>query len=588
VADLTGPSWRWLVATAAVVVLAAAPQSRFDPVGLWGATLDAGPYARGHVSVDARASEWRAHIAGYVVAVTRSGGSVRWALPGGAGSFDGAVQPDGSIVGTWTQPPTLLSRTSYATPLRLQRDSRATWFGDVRPLSDRVTAYLDVTRGSDGSLRAFLRNPEANVGAGRSFVVTVDGSRISFVDPDDRNDVISGTFDAKTGAFVASLDSFGAMTFTRRDRNDAVGFYARTPAAAWSYREPLPLADGWHVGTLRGAGIAIAPIAELINGIVDAPTASARAPYIQSVLLARSGRLVLDEYFYGFDAWRTHDMRSASKSFTGLMLGIAIDRGAPISLAETALHAFPQSATVANDDDRKRRITIEDLIAMRSGLSCDDNDDASPGNEDRMHAQSAQPDYYRFALDLPMATAPGGPAAVYCTAGINLVGGAIRTAARTSLVNFFARYVAEPMQISDYHLNLAPNGDAYAGGGSYLRPRDALKLGQLYLDGGVWNGRRVVSASWIARSLQRHSTFPATSYTAGHGYGYAWHLFTVTSGGRAYKEYMAQGNGGQLIAVLPELDAVVEFTAGNYGNFPVWRHFFEDDIPNYVIPALRG
>jgi CubicO group peptidase (beta-lactamase class C family) len=555
---------------------------------LWGAEYDAGPDAQGMASIDGRFAQWRARIAGYDVPITRDGAHLRWNLPHRAGYFDGLRQRDGSIEGFWLQPQTLISNNPYATPVRFRRLAAGMWFAQVRPLADRFTVYFDVTRAADGSLHAFLRNPEANVGHGRSFIVTMDAAHIALTDPNDKTDRIDGILDARNNSFSANVDQIATMTFTRRDRNDALGFYPRTPAAAWSYRPPLDLGDGWRVNTLAHAGVAIGPIAALMRSIVDAQATSARSPYIQSFLLARHGRLILDEYFYGFDSWRAHDMRSAAKSFTGLMLGIAIDRGAPISLREPVLRAFPQYASVANDDARKQRITIEDLISMRSGLSCDDNDDNSPGNEDRMYAQSAQPDFYRYTLDLPMLSSPGGPAAVYCTAGINLVAGAIRTATHTPLLDFFDRYVARPLQFSDYHLDIAPNGDYYGGGGAYVRPRDQLKLGQLYLDRGVWNGHRVVSASWIDRSVQQHSAFAASAYAPGHAYGYAWHLFDVSSGKKTYREYMAQGNGGQLIIVLPQLDAVVGVTAGNYENFPVWRHFFEDDVPNFVIPALVG
>lgn len=578
-----------VIAMAALVALGAAPlQQAFDPVGLWGGVADYGPPAHGIASIDGRTKPWRAQIAGYDVPVSAAGSHVRFMLPASAGAFDGVLRGDRSIVGTWVQPPVRASGDSYATPVRFTRSKGSTWFATVSPLADRATVYVKVTRAGDGSLRAFLRNPEINAGAGRAFSVTTENGRILFANSSDGSDTIAGTVDDKNDTFLAAVDPFGAMTFKRLGRDDAVGFYPRTPPSTWSYREPLEIDDGWHVGSLQSAGVSSAPLARLIDGILEAPTVSARSPYVQSLLLARHGRLILDEYFYGFDRWKTHDMRSASKSFTGLMLGIAIDRGAPISLREPVLQAFPQYAPVANLDDRKRKITIEDLIAMRSGLSCDDNDDGSPGNEDRMYAQTEQNDYYKFALDLPMTAMPGGPAAVYCTAGINLVGGAVRTATHSSLVDFFARYVAAPLQIRDYHLNLSPNGDAYAGGGAYLRPRDALKLGQLYLDRGLWNGRRVVSASWIARSVQPHSAFPPSAYAPGHSYGYAWHLMTVVSGKRSYHEYMAQGNGGQLIVVLPELEAVAGITAGNYNNFPVWRHFFEDDIPNAIVPALTG
>ena len=86
-------------------------------------------------------------------------------------------------------------------------------------------------------------------------------------------------------------------------------------------------------------------------------------------------------------------------------------------------------------------------------------------------------------------------------------------------------------------------------------------------------------------STQQHSAFAATSYAPSHGYGYGWHLFTAHVGNRSFAEYMAQGNGGQLIVAIPDLDMTVEFTAGNYNNFPTWRTFYEELIPRYIIPA---
>lgn len=251
-------------------------------------------------------------------------------------------------------------------------------------------------------------------------------------------------------------------------------------------------------------------------------------------------------------------MRSAGKSITSALVGIAIDRGT-LRLDATVPPLFPEYGELAGADPRKRRITVRDLLTMTSGLAADDGDDASPGNESAMFAQVAQPDYYRFVLDLPMARDPGGDRVVYAGAGINLLGGVVRNASGTSLAEFLDEHFARPLNIVHYHLNLAPNGVAYAGGGLYLRPRDALKLGQLYLDGGVWNGRRVVSKDWVERSTRRHA-----SYNPEHGYGFAWHLYRLKLNDRVYDEYEAQGNGGQLVIVIPALDLAVMFATGNY------------------------
>jgi CubicO group peptidase (beta-lactamase class C family) len=117
------------------------------------------------------------------------------------------------------------------------------------------------------------------------------------------------------------------------------------------------------------------------------------------------------------------------------------------------------------------------------------NDDNSPGNEDARQRQTMQPDWYKYTLDLPMVHDPGGDQAVYCSVGMNLLGGIVRHATQTWLPEFFRENVATPLQIKSYYWNLMPNGEGYAGGGLYLRPRDQLKLGQLYLNGGVGTKR---------------------------------------------------------------------------------------------------
>lgn len=106
-----------------------------------------------------------------------------------------------------------------------------------------------------------------------------------------------------------------------------------------------------------------------------------------------------------------------------------------------------------------------------------------------------------------------------------------------------------------------------------------LKLGQLYLDGGVWHGRRLIDQRWINASVTRHATFGPN-----HDYGYGWHLHAFRVDGHDYRGYAAEGNGGQFVIVVPELDMVVAITAGNYGKFPVW-YPLQQLVTDYVIPA---
>ena len=558
-------------------------------VGLWGSERVFGPAVHGSLTLDTRGKTWQAEIAGFRVAVRHDARSLSFELPGKQGSFRGALPADGnSFEGFWIQPPGVTFDNAYASPVELKPRETGVWIGEVRPLPDRVSLYLVVSRADDGSLKAFIRNPEFNFGMRRAYKLTLDGDRVTLDDTQRKNDQLRGTYDPDQELLTLTVQGIGSFDFTRRDRDHALGFYPVTPAVQhYVYRRPVADDDGWRTATLEQANLDEKPLAELVQQILDTQTDWYTAPYIQGLLVARHGRLALEEYFYGFDRDRPHDSRSSGKTLTGTLVGIALDHGAKFRLESPIYSLFPEYKDFANSDPRKQKITVEDLLTMDSGFACDDTDDDSPGNEDTMQSQDKQPDWYKYTLDLPMMDEPGDKKAVYCTAGINVLGGILRNATGMPLTDFFQKYYAGPLGIRDYHINLDPLGNAYGGGGIYLKPRDMLKLGQLYLDGGTWGGRRVLSQRWTEAAIAPHSHFLANDYTPGHDYGYTWHLFQVEVGGKSYKEYMAQGNGGQLVVAVPDLDLAVVITAGNYGNFPTWRKFFEELLPRYILAAAH-
>jgi CubicO group peptidase (beta-lactamase class C family) len=298
------------------------------------------------------------------------------------------------------------------------------------------------------------------------------------------------------------------------------------------------------------------------------------------LLIARNGKLVLEEYFAGFQRDFVHDTRSASKTFTSVLLGAAMLGGAGISPETPIASVMGYATPFANPDPRKQKITLANLMTHSSGLACDDNDDASPGNEDTMWAQSGQPDFWKFMLDLPMSTDPGAHYA-YCSGGMNLAGGVLSVATKTWLPELFDRSLARPLRFGRYYFILSPALQGYLGGGMRMRPRDLLKVGQLYLDGGTWNGKRIVAQSWVIRSTSKQ----VEGSNNGND-GYAWHRSDLKSGTRTYREYEANGNGGQFLIVVPELDLAVVFTAGNYRDYGVWRWFRDDMVANVIIPAI--
>ena len=186
-----------------------------------------------------------------------------------------------------------------------------------------------------------------------------------------------------------------------------------------------------------------------------------------------------------------------------------------------------------------------------------------------------QADWYRYTLELPLLHAPGSYAA-YCSATVNLLGGVVRHATGEWLVDLFARDIARPLQFGPYAVNLGHNGDMYFAGGLRLRPRDFLKLGETFLRGGVWNGRRVVPRAWVAAA-----TRPRAKLNNGNTDGYNWWIQEI--GGAA--TYAAGGNGGQFVYVIPDRDLVVAFTGGGYGQFRLMQGLAEELLREYVLPA---
>ena len=550
-----------------------------DLTGLWGNETVAGPLLAGMLTVDGSQTPWRASLAGMSATVERDGDKVSFAMPGGQGQFRGRMA-GGNIEGFWIQPPGQALASAYATPLLLPHGEGQVWMAQVQPLQDRITQYLSIRRGEDGALDAVLINPEYNLGRGIRYDVAVKDDAIVLTNPKRKGWALKGRFDDETGQLRIDWQGIGVFAFTRRDRDNAIGYYASTPAGSQrAYRVPVAAGDGWSTAPLAGVGMRAAPMLALQQQIETSDTPGPGDPQVHGLLVARHGKLVFETYLHGYSREQAHDTRSAGKSFASLLLGMAIDHGAKVSAQTPVLPLLAQGKPIEHVDRDKRAITVGDLMSMRSGLACDDNDDNSPGGEDRMQRQHGEPDWYRYTVNLPMAQAPGADQAVYCSAGINLLGGVVRQATGRQLTDLFQAWIAGPMQMRGYHLNLMPDGDAYLAGGLYMRPRDMLKLGQLYLDGGVWNGRRLIGKQWIDASVARHATFGPN-----HDYGYAWHLHAFRVGGHDYRGYAAEGNGGQFVIVVPELDLVVAITAGNYGEFPVW-YPLQQLVTDYVIPA---
>src|ERR1700685_1047172 len=268
-----------------------------------------------------------------------------------------------------------------------------------------------------------------------------------------------------------------------------------------------PPATDWPTASSAQVGLSEARLRTL-----DTAVRSGEFNKIGSVLIARHGKLAYEGYFEG-DASTLRDTRSATKSITDALIGIAIDEHKLSGVDAKVLALLPERARkVQNPDPRKSAITVEDFLTMSSPLECDDWNDASRGNEDRMYLVE---DWAQFILDLPAAghmhvgekvePPPYGRYFSYCTGGVFTSSEVLQKATGTRTDRYAQEKLFGPLGITDAQWVYSPLNIPQTGGGLRLTSRDLLKISLLYLNGGIWQGRRIVDEAWVRTSPQPHA-----------------------------------------------------------------------------------
>jgi len=575
------------LALAAALMLASAgawAQTALQPSleGLWAARNMNAP-VHGTLLIVERGGRLSADIAGFQVPVVVSGNALRFELPDGKGGFRGARRGK-DIAGHWIQGMTAASGARFSTPVTLHAGAPGRWQAEIVPLDDVMSFYLPVTRTGDGNYATYLRNPERNVGR---FIpvsrIAMDGDSVRLLGTrrgaKEESVLASGQYDAEVGVIRLPLN--GSSFDFERDNAPSSPFYPRgKPAERYSYRPPLALGDGWPVSTLDKEGIDRAAMERFVQFLIDLPMDGISAHQVHSVLIARHGKLVLEEYFHGAHRDEPHDLRSASKAWLAMLIGASMQSGVPIRLDTPVYQTFLASVP-ADLDPRKKAMTLEHLISMTAGFDCDDSGER-PGDEDVFQQQDKQPDWYKYMLEVPMAW-NSGDKIVYCSGKPNLAAGMLQKLAGEPLPELFDRLIGKPLHMSNYHLFLQPTGEAYGGGGHRFTSRDFLKWSQLMVDGGEWEGKRIFSRQWAEKSgAPLHMLMPRFEQS----YGYLWNSKAYDYQGRKVHAYFAGGNGGQVSVGIPELDLAIVFTGGNYAD-PVLFTSTNTYIPESILPAVR-
>ena len=334
---------------------------------------------------------------------------------------------------------------------------------------------------------------------------------------------------------------------------------------------PANLKDGWATANISDVGINKDQLVRLIDSIHSKNLANTH-----SVLIAKEDKLVFETYFDGFNANIPHDLRSASKSISSAIIGIAIDDKI-IEGVDQKLYDFIPKEYQYTNDSLKSKIKIKDLLTMSSGL--DVNNQAYEGHyQDPDNPES----WLKIVLEAPMVKEPG-TYADYGSANPFLLGVYLNERLEEPLETYMHDKLFTPLGITNY-INQADDTKTipYFGGGMLFTPRDMLKFGQLYLNKGKWNGKQIISQSWVEESFKKYLRLQDRKDK--NEYGYLWWHDTYFINGKAIESIEARGAGGQFIAIIPELKSVVVITAGNFrnGKNNQSRELFE----KYILPAM--
>jgi CubicO group peptidase (beta-lactamase class C family) len=316
-----------------------------------------------------------------------------------------------------------------------------------------------------------------------------------------------------------------------------------TPTPPLGADSPLPVREGtsyFSVGSATYRALAQVDVAKVHR--------------LHSVLVGIDGEIVLERYYNRRDEGSIHDIRSATKSITAILVGIAIDRGIVSGVdqpvAEILQPAYP-------DIEIPEDLTIHHLLSMSPGKDCDDWDRRSPGNENRMYRTR---DWTEFFLSLDQVAAPGEVGS-YCTGGVVALGRILELSLDTPLDDWADEVLFKPLGIRNYQWEYYQRGRGVdTGGHLHISPRGLMALGFMLLQRGSFAGERIVSAEWI------DDMWTPRGDLSGQMYGYLWWPQEVDYGFGPVQVLVARGNGGQNLFLVPSLSLSVVVTTGYYND----------------------
>ena len=276
-------------------------------------------------------------------------------------------------------------------------------------------------------------------------------------------------------------------------------------------------------------------------------------------------------YYHGTDL---HSMQSVSKTVSSIIIGVAMARGDFKASLDTPLLSYFDPAKVKNVDERKRRITLRHVLTMTTGLDWNEEVAYDDPKNDSSRMEAAD-DWVQYVIDRPMAQEPG-KVFNYSSGVSELLAYIFEKETGKDIEQYGAKHLFAPLGI-EYFWKRTPLGVVDTEGGLFLKNSDLAKIGYLYLRGGLWDGKQIVSKEWVQESVS-----PLTPAEEDYKYGFKWWLLPRTD--RAGFVWMARGFGGQRLMVFPEENVVSVFTG-----WEILKDEASDrDLTNRILPAVKA
>ncbi len=300
---------------------------------------------------------------------------------------------------------------------------------------------------------------------------------------------------------------------------------------------------------------------------------------ITSVIVIHEGKLLLEEYFNGADRNTLHDTRSAGKSFTSTLMGMAIQDGF-IKDEDQVLSSFYDLKQYDHYEARKDSITIKNLLTMSSAFEGSDADGGSPGNEENMYPQE---NWVKFTLGLPMDPVKrNGGKWDYFTAGVVLLGDILHQSIPGGLEQYADKNLFKPLGITQYQWQYTPQKVVNTAGSLQMTSLEYAKYAQLYQNKGKWNGKQIIPEEWVEKTLTRQIRIPERD---NQYYGFLFWNKTVTYKGKNYDTFYCAGNGGNEFIIFKDLPLTIIITSQAY-NKPYAHQQADSIVKDYILPAV--